>query len=133
MDQSVENCLSLNGVERLIQVPTGCAEQTMVKMAPAVYAIEYLDASQQWVNFNPERKQEAISMIEKGRQEKTKHGKPTRGQRMGSLLSVCTAPCLQLPPEGVPAVLPQPHRNAPGSLQTDMRHEGQTCEEGLGH
>ncbi|NXE59078.1 CO4 protein, partial [Calcarius ornatus] len=66
MDQSVENCLSLNGVERLIQVPTGCAEQTMVKMAPAVYAIEYLDASEQWVKFNPERKQEAISMIEKG-------------------------------------------------------------------
>nr|XP_026646509.1 complement C4 isoform X2 [Zonotrichia albicollis] len=66
MDQSVENCLSLNGVERLIQVPTGCAEQTMVKMAPAVYAIEYLDASEEWVNFNPERKQEAISMIEKG-------------------------------------------------------------------
>ncbi|XP_039552578.1 complement C4-like isoform X1 [Passer montanus] len=66
MDQSVENCLSLSGVEKLIQVPTGCAEQTMVKMAPAVYAIEYLDASEQWVNFNPERKQEAISMIEKG-------------------------------------------------------------------
>uniref|UniRef100_A0A8C3Q762 Uncharacterized protein n=1 Tax=Geospiza parvula TaxID=87175 RepID=A0A8C3Q762_GEOPR len=66
MDQSVENCLSLSGVERLIQVPKGCAEQTMVTMAPAVYAIEYLDASEQWVNFNPERKQEAISMIEKG-------------------------------------------------------------------
>ncbi|NWW71026.1 CO4 protein, partial [Climacteris rufus] len=66
MDESVENCLSLSGVEKLIQVPTGCAEQTMVKMAPAVYAIEYLDASEQWVNFNPERKKEAISMIEKG-------------------------------------------------------------------
>ncbi|NXI83448.1 CO4 protein, partial [Rhipidura dahli] len=66
MDESVENCLSLSGVEKLIQVPTGCAEQTMVKMAPAVYAIEYLDASEQWVNFNPERKQEAIGMIEKG-------------------------------------------------------------------
>ncbi|NXT57896.1 CO4 protein, partial [Pluvianellus socialis] len=66
MDESVENCLSLNGVEKLIQMPTGCAEQTMVKMAPAVYAIEYLDASEQWVNFNPERKEEAINMIEKG-------------------------------------------------------------------
>ncbi|NXD93174.1 CO4B protein, partial [Chaetorhynchus papuensis] len=66
MDESVENCLSLSGVEKLIQVPTGCAEQTMVKMAPAVYAMEYLDASEQWVNFNPERKQEAIGMIEKG-------------------------------------------------------------------
>uniref|UniRef100_A0A8C0UKF0 Complement C4-like n=1 Tax=Cyanistes caeruleus TaxID=156563 RepID=A0A8C0UKF0_CYACU len=66
MDESVENCLSLSGVEKLIQVPTGCAEQTMVKMAPAVYAIEYLDASEQWVNFNPKRKEEAIGMIEKG-------------------------------------------------------------------
>ncbi|NXW03954.1 CO4 protein, partial [Fregetta grallaria] len=66
MDESLENCLSLTGVEKLIQVPTGCAEQTMVKMAPAVYAIEYLDASEQWVNFNPERKEEAINMIEKG-------------------------------------------------------------------
>ncbi|XP_065703458.2 complement C4-A-like [Patagioenas fasciata] len=66
MDQPIENCLSLTGVEKLIQVPTGCAEQTMVKMAPAVYAIEYLDASEQWVNFDPEKKEEAISMIEKG-------------------------------------------------------------------
>ncbi|NXD26069.1 CO4 protein, partial [Spelaeornis formosus] len=66
MDQSVENCLSLSGVEKLIQVPKGCAEQTMVIMAPTVYAIEYLDASEQWVNFSPERKQEAIGMIEKG-------------------------------------------------------------------
>ncbi|NXP06284.1 CO4 protein, partial [Thinocorus orbignyianus] len=66
MDEPVENCLSLTGVEKLIKVPTGCAEQTMVKMAPAVYAIEYLDASQQWTNFNPEKKGEAIGMIEKG-------------------------------------------------------------------
>ncbi|NWU98529.1 CO4 protein, partial [Upupa epops] len=66
MDESVENCLSLTGIEKLIRVPTGCAEQTMVKMAPAAYAIEYLDASEQWVNFNTERKEEAIGMIEKG-------------------------------------------------------------------
>ncbi|NWX24655.1 CO4 protein, partial [Aegotheles bennettii] len=66
MDTSVENCLSLTGIEELIQVPTGCAEQTMVKMAPAVYAIEYLDASEQWVNFNPEKKEDAMEMIETG-------------------------------------------------------------------
>lgn len=71
MDQPIENCLSLTGVEKLIQVPTGCAEQTMVKMAPAVYAIEYLDASEQWANFDPEKKEEAISMIEKGMQNQT--------------------------------------------------------------
>ncbi|NXL64549.1 CO4 protein, partial [Chordeiles acutipennis] len=66
MDEPIENCLSLTGVEKLIRVPTGCAEQTMVKMAPAVYAIEYLDASEQWENFNPEKKEEAINMVEKG-------------------------------------------------------------------
>ncbi|NXF93793.1 CO4 protein, partial [Eubucco bourcierii] len=66
MGESVENCLSLTGVEKLIRVPKGCAEQTMVKMAPAVYAIEYLDASEQWTNFSPQQKEEAISMIEKG-------------------------------------------------------------------
>ncbi|NWR56152.1 CO4 protein, partial [Bucorvus abyssinicus] len=66
MDEPVENCLSLTGVEKLIRVPTGCAEQTMVKMAPTVHAIEYLVASEQWMNFNDERKKEAINMIEQG-------------------------------------------------------------------
>ncbi|NXL90741.1 CO4 protein, partial [Alectura lathami] len=66
MGDSVENCLSLDGIEKLIQLPTGCAEQTMVKMAPTVYAIEYLDASEQWKTFSPERKDEAIKMIERG-------------------------------------------------------------------
>ncbi|NXG27194.1 CO4 protein, partial [Dromaius novaehollandiae] len=66
MGESTENCLTAAGIDKLIQVPTGCAEQTMVKMAPAVYAIEYLDASEQWVDLNPERKDEAIRMIEQG-------------------------------------------------------------------
>lgn len=130
MDESVENCLSPSGVEKLIQVPSGCAEQTMVKMAPAVYAIEYLDASEQWVNFNPERKQEAIGMIETGRQERTKQGKPTRSQSMESLLPIHTAHWQRLPPEDVPTVLTQPRRNAPSSGQTGIRDR--TWEEGLG-
>uniref|UniRef100_A0A8B9PBZ4 Complement C4 gamma chain n=1 Tax=Apteryx owenii TaxID=8824 RepID=A0A8B9PBZ4_APTOW len=66
MGESTENCLTAAGIDKLIKVPTGCAEQTMVKMAPAVYAIEYLDASEQWVNLKPERKDEAIRMIEQG-------------------------------------------------------------------
>ncbi|XP_062432731.1 complement C4-like [Rhea pennata] len=66
MGESTENCLTAAGIDKLIRVPTGCAEQTMVKMAPAVYAIEYLDASEQWVNLNPERKNEAIRMIGQG-------------------------------------------------------------------
>ncbi|NXA33843.1 CO4 protein, partial [Eudromia elegans] len=66
MGDSTENCLTADGVDKLIQLPKGCAEQTMVKMAPAVFAIEYLDASDQWVNLSPERKDEAIRMIEQG-------------------------------------------------------------------
>ncbi|XP_067419140.1 complement C4-A-like [Emydura macquarii macquarii] len=66
MGESIQNCLSLAGIDELIKVPTGCAEQTMVTMAPATYAIEYLDASEQWVNFKPERKAEAHNMIAQG-------------------------------------------------------------------
>lgn len=97
MGDSVENCLSLNGTEKLIRVPTGCAEQTMVKMAPTVYAIEYMDASEQWKNFNPERKDEAIKLIEKGTQKKG--GKKTTKQHRDQqnwlcyLLTLCTNYC----------------------------------------
>ncbi|CAM5073421.1 unnamed protein product [Natator depressus] len=66
MGESIQNCLSPAGIDKLIKVPTGCAEQTMVTMAPATYAIEYLDASEQWINFKPERKEEAYNMIAQG-------------------------------------------------------------------
>ncbi|XP_075775235.1 complement C4-A [Pelodiscus sinensis] len=66
MGESIQNCLSPAGIDKLIKVPTGCAEQTMVTMAPATYAIEYLDASSQWINFKPERKEEAYNMIAQG-------------------------------------------------------------------
>ncbi|XP_074917717.1 complement C4-like isoform X1 [Chelonoidis abingdonii] len=66
MGESIQNCLSPAGIDKLIKVPTGCAEQTMVTMAPATYAIEYLDASEQWINFKPERKEEAHNMIAQG-------------------------------------------------------------------
>ncbi|XP_010215910.1 PREDICTED: complement C4-like [Tinamus guttatus] len=66
MGDSTENCLTADGIDKLIQLPKGCAEQTMMKMAPTVFAIEYLDVSGQWVNLNPERKDEAIRMIEQG-------------------------------------------------------------------
>lgn len=127
MDEPVENCLSLTGVEKLIQVPTGCAEQTMVKMAPAVYAIEYLDASEQWVNFNPERKEEAINMIEKGMQKK-KPQRPT--DTVFVILLHCTL-TIWLNAKGGSTVLTQTCRNASDNLQTDMRNR--TGEEDSGH
>lgn len=66
MGESVDNCLNLEGVNRLIQLPKGCAEQTMVKMSPAIHAMRYLDATNQWISLDAERRDEARSMIQTG-------------------------------------------------------------------
>ncbi|KAL0174704.1 hypothetical protein M9458_030672, partial [Cirrhinus mrigala] len=58
------NCLNLEGIDKLIQLPTGCAEQTMVKMSPAIHAMRYLDATKQWLSLRAERRDEAQSMIQ---------------------------------------------------------------------
>lgn len=66
MGESVDNCLNLDGVDNLIELPTGCAEQTMVKMSPAIHAMKYLDGTNQWVFLKAERRDEARSMIQAG-------------------------------------------------------------------
>lgn len=66
MGESVDNCLNLEGVDNLIELPTGCAEQTMVKMSPAIHAMKYLDGTNQWVFLKAERRDEALSMIQAG-------------------------------------------------------------------
>ncbi len=66
MGESVENCLNLEGIDKLIKLPTGCAEQVMVKMSPAIHAMRYLDATNQWISLKAERRDEAQSMIQTG-------------------------------------------------------------------
>ncbi|XP_056127943.1 complement C4 [Rhinichthys klamathensis goyatoka] len=66
MGESVDNCLNLEGVDKLIKLPTGCAEQVMVKMSPAIHAMRYLDATDQWISLKAERRDEAKSMIQTG-------------------------------------------------------------------
>ncbi|KAK9962381.1 hypothetical protein ABG768_007751 [Culter alburnus] len=66
MGESVDNCLNLEGIDKLIQLPTGCAEQTMVKMSPAIHAMRYLDATNQWISLKAERRDEAQAMIQTG-------------------------------------------------------------------
>uniref|UniRef100_A0A8C1XJT0 Complement component 4 n=1 Tax=Cyprinus carpio TaxID=7962 RepID=A0A8C1XJT0_CYPCA len=66
MGESVNNCLNLEGINKLINLPTGCAEQTMVKMSPAIHAMRYLDATNQWISLKAERRDEAQSMIQTG-------------------------------------------------------------------
>ena len=37
----------LGGLESLVQLPTGCGEQNMVRLAPNLATLEYLTATQQ--------------------------------------------------------------------------------------
>ncbi|GCC38510.1 hypothetical protein chiPu_0017024 [Chiloscyllium punctatum] len=66
MGESVENCLTPEGIDLLIRQPKGCAEQTSMYMSPTVFAVRYLDKSEQWLNLKAERKDEAIQHIEAG-------------------------------------------------------------------
>ncbi|XP_051899848.1 complement C4-like [Pristis pectinata] len=66
LGRAVENSLDADGIDKLIKVPTGCAEQTAMHMAPTVFAVEYLDQSDQWLSLSAERKDEALLHIETG-------------------------------------------------------------------
>ncbi|XP_048472466.1 complement C4-B-like [Rhincodon typus] len=66
MGETVENSLSPEGIDKLIQLPTGCTEQTTSKLAPTVFAVNYLDKSDQWLHLRPELKDEALSHIRAG-------------------------------------------------------------------
>lgn len=61
------NLLSPEKVAELIVLPTGCLEQTMIKLAPTASAIRYIDLSDQWFNLPPGKRDEAIDNLEKGR------------------------------------------------------------------
>ncbi|XP_059495590.1 complement C4-like [Stegostoma tigrinum] len=66
MGETVENSLSPEGIDKLIQLPTGCTEQTTSKLAPTVFAVNYLDKSDQWLYLRPELKDDALSHIRAG-------------------------------------------------------------------
>ncbi|XP_043939119.1 complement C4-B isoform X2 [Protopterus annectens] len=65
-EETVDNCLDPGNIDKFIRVPNGCAEQTMIYMSPAVSTIEYLDQSEQWLKMKPERKQEALKIMQMG-------------------------------------------------------------------
>ncbi|XP_076137812.1 complement C4-B-like [Alosa pseudoharengus] len=66
MGESASNCLNLEGIEKMIILPKGCADQTMAEISPAVNAMKYLDATDQWLNLRADRRDEALSMIKSG-------------------------------------------------------------------
>ncbi|KAG5269340.1 hypothetical protein AALO_G00200920 [Alosa alosa] len=67
MGESASNCLNLEGIEKMIILPKGCADQTMAEISPAVNAMKYLDATDQWLNLRADRRDEALSMIKSGK------------------------------------------------------------------
>nr|BAU69622.1 C43 [Sphyrna zygaena] len=66
LGETVQNSLSPEGIDKLIQLPTGCTEQTTFRLAPTVFALNYLDKSNQWVHLKAERKDEAIEHVRAG-------------------------------------------------------------------
>ncbi|XP_068425600.1 complement C4-B [Clinocottus analis] len=60
------NLLSPQKVAKLIVLPTGCLEQTMVRLAPTLSALRYIDLSEQWFNMPAGSRDDALDKIEKG-------------------------------------------------------------------
>ncbi|XP_058027708.1 complement C4-like [Ahaetulla prasina] len=63
---TLQSSLDPDGISSLLRVPHGCAEQTMVLMAPAVYAMHYLDQTEQWLQLKPESKEVALANLRIG-------------------------------------------------------------------
>lgn len=62
-----KSLLSPEKVASLIVLPTGCLEQTMVKLAPTLSAIRYLDLSEQWFDLPTGARDDALDKLEQGR------------------------------------------------------------------
>ncbi|KAM8870828.1 complement C4-B isoform 2-T3 [Spinachia spinachia] len=62
----VGNLLSPEKVSKLIILPTGCLEQTMVKLTPTLSAVRYLDLSDQWLDLPAGARDAALDKIETG-------------------------------------------------------------------
>ncbi|XP_034030928.1 LOW QUALITY PROTEIN: complement C4-B [Thalassophryne amazonica] len=61
-----KNLLSPQKVASLIVLPTGCLEQTMVRLAPTALSLRYLDLSEQWFELPPGARDKAMDNIESG-------------------------------------------------------------------
>ncbi|KAG8541941.1 hypothetical protein GDO81_027900, partial [Engystomops pustulosus] len=73
---TINSTLSSDGVSRLIRVPYGCAEQTMISTAPGVYALRYLDHTDKWAMLPPDRKDEGLENMRNGYSRILQYRKP---------------------------------------------------------
>lgn len=56
--------LTLSGLEKLIQLPTGCGEQNLLNFAPVIYVLQYLKATNQ---LNQHEEDRAKDFMRKGK------------------------------------------------------------------
>ncbi|KAM4600956.1 complement C4-B [Polymixia lowei] len=63
---SARALLSPLGVASLLNMPAGCAEQTMSLLAPTALALRYLDITQQWSALPTGARDKALAYTEKG-------------------------------------------------------------------
>ncbi|KAJ6657650.1 hypothetical protein lerEdw1_002151, partial [Lerista edwardsae] len=64
--QLIENGIDGSKLNHLIITPSGCGEQNMITMTPAVIATHYLDNTGQWEKIGVNRRSDAINQILKG-------------------------------------------------------------------
>ncbi|XP_011822874.1 PREDICTED: complement C3 [Mandrillus leucophaeus] len=64
--QMTEDAIDAERLKHLIVTPSGCGEQNMITMTPTVIAVHYLDETEQWEKFGPEKRQGALELIKKG-------------------------------------------------------------------
>ncbi|KAH0630530.1 hypothetical protein JD844_013635 [Phrynosoma platyrhinos] len=62
----LQSSLTPEGLSSLLRVPHGCGEQTMIFLAPGVYAMHYLDQTEQWLHLKPESKEKALENLRTG-------------------------------------------------------------------
>nr|XP_033779887.1 complement C3 [Geotrypetes seraphini] len=74
--QMVENSIDGSNLKHLIQVPSGCGEQNMISMTPAVITTHYLDNTGQWEKLGVNRRAEAIKFIQQGYIQQLVYRKP---------------------------------------------------------
>jgi hypothetical protein len=55
---------SINGLDKLLKLPTGCGEQNMLKFAPNIYIVKYLEATN---NLNENIMDKAKNFLTKGK------------------------------------------------------------------
>ncbi|XP_030052736.1 complement C3 [Microcaecilia unicolor] len=72
----VENSIDGANLKHLIQVPSGCGEQNMISMTPAVITTHYLDNTGQWEKLGVNRRAEAIKYIQQGYIQQLVYRKP---------------------------------------------------------